>query len=102
MKRRVGFMLVAMGIIYLLVVGCVYALMLQPPEHFAAGIAKMPEPFFLLVPFRQLWIRARAGHLNVGDPAPDFRLETLDRKSRVQLSSFRGQKPVVLVFGSYT
>ena len=40
--------------------------------------------------------------LQVGDVAPDFRLPTLDRKATVQLSSFRGSHPVVLVFGSYT
>jgi len=34
--------------------------------------------------------------------APDFRLPTLDRKETVQLSSYRGSRPVVLVFGSYT
>ncbi len=102
MKRRIGFTLVAAGIFYMLAVVCVYALMLQPPEQFAAGIAKLPDPLFMVIPFRRLWMHARAGHLNVGDPAPDFRLETLDRKGRVQLSSFRGQKPVVLVFGSYT
>jgi peroxiredoxin len=38
----------------------------------------------------------------VGDTAPDFQLSTLDHKSEVQLSSFRGKQPVVLVFGSYT
>ena len=42
------------------------------------------------------------GAVNPGDLAPDFRLPTLDRKSVVQLSSFRGDRPVVLVFGSYT
>jgi peroxiredoxin len=40
--------------------------------------------------------------VNVGDAAPDFRLPTLDRKSTVRLSTFRGDRPVVLVFGSYT
>jgi peroxiredoxin len=34
--------------------------------------------------------------------APDFALQTTDHSNTVQLSSFRGQKPVVLVFGSYT
>ena len=48
------------------------------------------------------WTRARAGTVNVGYAAPDFRLPTVDRRSAVQLSSFRGDRPVVLVFGSYT
>ena len=38
----------------------------------------------------------------VGDLAPDFTLITKDGKSKVTLSDFRGKKPVVLIFGSYT
>ncbi len=56
----------------------------------------------MVVPFKQLWFFARAGHLQVGERAPDFNLPTADRQARVQLASFRQQKPVVLVFGSYT
>ncbi|MCA9815457.1 MAG: hypothetical protein KC652_10100 [Cyanobacteria bacterium HKST-UBA01] len=37
-----------------------------------------------------------------GSQAPDFSLNTLDRKYRVKLSSFKNKKPVVLIFGSYT
>ena len=44
----------------------------------------------------------REGSLRTGDAAPDFSLDTHDRKQRFSLSSFRGEKPVVLVFGSYT
>ena len=40
--------------------------------------------------------------LKVGDMAPDFTLPTLDRKANVHLAEFRGSRPVVLVFGSYT
>ena len=39
--------------------------------------------------------------LSVGDPAPDFTLKS-QHGEEVTLSSFRGQRPVVLVFGSYT
>jgi hypothetical protein len=38
----------------------------------------------------------------VGDVAPDFTLRTQDGKDRVRLSQYRGKKPVVLVFGSFT
>jgi len=38
----------------------------------------------------------------VGEPAPDFKLQTKDGQREVQLSSFKGQRPVVLVFGSFT
>jgi hypothetical protein len=87
---------------YILVLAGLLVLMSQPPARFALVISKVPGPLFSLVPFRQLWMLARAGGLRVGDPAPDFELETLDRKERVRLSSFKGSKPVVLVFGSYT
>ena len=40
--------------------------------------------------------------LKAGDLAPDFRLPTYDKSSLVQLSKFRGDRPVVLIFGSYT
>jgi hypothetical protein len=43
-----------------------------------------------------------AGGPNVGQEAPDFTLRTLDGDRTVKLSDFRGKKPVVLVFGSYT
>lgn len=42
------------------------------------------------------------GRLKPGDPAPDFRLKRLQSQDKVRLSSFAGQKPVALVFGSYT
>ena len=41
-------------------------------------------------------------NLKVGDAAPDFKLKSMDGSREVQLSSFRTNKPVVLVFGSYT
>jgi hypothetical protein len=40
--------------------------------------------------------------LRQGDDAPDFTLPRLKEKGEVKLSSYRGKKPVVLVFGSYT
>jgi hypothetical protein len=50
----------------------------------------------------------RPGHphenaLKTGDAAPDFTLPVLGRANEtVTLSSFKGKKPVLLVFGSYT
>jgi 4-hydroxybenzoate polyprenyltransferase len=75
---------------------------MRQPVVFGKVMSKLPEPVMMLFPFKQLWFIARAGHLRVGDPAPDFRLRTSDRKAGVQLSAFAGQKPVVLIFGSYT
>lgn len=79
-----------------------YWAMSQPPDVFGRIIARTPMLFMMVLPFEPLWMRARAGSLKPGDMAPDFRLPTLDRKETVQLSSYRGSRPVVLVFGSYT
>lgn len=38
----------------------------------------------------------------LGDYAPDFTLPTHDGTGKVALRSFRGQKPVALIFGSFT
>ncbi len=38
----------------------------------------------------------------VGDVAPTFKLKSLDGKSETDLAEFKGKKPVVLIFGSYT
>ena len=37
-----------------------------------------------------------------GDLAPDFELRDVNDAEAVRLSDFRGQKPVALVFGSFT
>ncbi len=81
-----------------------YRVMRQPPERFAGVMSKIPGPIpFLILPFETLWMRARAGNLQIGDPAPDFSLAKLDKSDHVQLSSLNAHgRPVVLVFGSYT
>ena len=38
----------------------------------------------------------------VGDLAPDFELRDSDGENPVRISDFRGQKPVALIFGSFT
>jgi hypothetical protein len=48
--------------------------------------------------YRDLW----TPKLAVGDPAFDFELPLLDGSGTVRLSSFAGERPVALVFGSYT
>jgi hypothetical protein len=75
--------------------------MRQPPEKFGRVMKHIPMPAFFLFPFETMWTQARAGSVQPGDRAPDFRLPTQDHQSEVELSSLRG-KPVVLVFGSYT
>ena len=76
--------------------------MSRPPEVFGAIVAKIPMATLMVVPFQTMWKRARAGNLKPGDTAPDFTLPTLDHRDTVRLASFRGSRPVVLVFGSYT
>ena len=56
----------------------------------------------MVLPFEPMWTRARAGTLEVGEQAPDFTLPTVDRSQQVTLSEHRGERPVVLVFGSFT
>jgi len=38
----------------------------------------------------------------VGSEAPDFALKSLETGEEVRLSEFKGDRPVALVFGSYT
>jgi hypothetical protein len=38
----------------------------------------------------------------VGDPAPDFELYDSIGENPVRLSAFKSQKPVALIFGSFT
>jgi hypothetical protein len=79
-----------------------YVTMCQSPDLFSTAMSKTPGFLFLVVPFKPMWLHAREGKLKIGDEAPDFSLETYDKQSTVRLSSSRGQKPVILVFGSYT
>ena len=44
----------------------------------------------------------RVDTVHVGDMAPDFKLKTMDGKRTVWLRQFRGKRPVILIFGSYT
>ena len=79
-----------------------YSAMRQPPETFGAIMAHVPSAAMILLPFKPLWMSARAGNLQVGDVAPDFTLPTLHGDRRVTLLSEYRHQPVVLIFGSYT
>jgi len=89
------------GLWLLLCAGAWWA-MTQPPEVFGAIMARVPMIAMIIVPFEPLWMHARAGRIAPGDMAPDFTLPTLDHRETVHLAGFRGSRPVVLVFGSYT
>ena len=97
---RTGFVLF---VLWLAFVAFMWHTMKQPPEKFGAVMMHMPVPaVFLAAPFETMWVRARAGELSPGDVAPEFNLQTLDKSSRVALTSLLARGPVVLVFGSYT
>lgn len=100
-KRTLSILAVALLLVwggFLLTIGWA---MRQPPEKFGRVMMHVPGPAFLLFPFETMWNQARAGTVEVGEQAPDFRLPALDHQSEVELAALRG-KPVVLVFGSYT
>ena len=90
-------------VLWVIASATVYAEMRKPPEQFGRFMMHVPGPVaFLALPFESMWMRARAGGLQVGDPAPDFSLEKLDKTGQVQLSGLLSKQPVVLIFGSYT
>ncbi len=93
---------VVLAVVYGLLTAGLYWAMCQPVDRFTRIMARVPGIAFAVLPFVPLWNSARGGDLQVGDAAPDFNLEKTDKSGKVQLTSFRGQKPVVLVFGSYT
>jgi hypothetical protein len=89
-------------VLWVAFVGFIAWAMRQPPETFGRVMASMPVAAYFVIPFETLWTQARAGALQPGQAAPDFTLGVLDKSETVDLASFRGKEPVVLVFGSYT
>jgi hypothetical protein len=100
--KVLGIVLAGLALLYGVAVAGLYAAMKQPPERFGAIMSKVPRSSMMVLPFRPLWMSARAGELRVGDAAPDFALPVLDRSRTVQLSEVWRDRPVVLIFGSYT
>ena len=100
--RRILQVLTGVVLVYVLICASFLGIMMQTPDTFAGVMRHVPWPAFMVLPFKPLWTFARLGHLAVGEPAPDFTLETTDHTERVRLSALRHQMPVVLVFGSYT
>jgi hypothetical protein len=85
-KRWLGAIFAVLFCLWLGFLGYVGWAMGQPPEVFGRVMAKMPTPAYFIFPFETMWLHARKGSLEPGGTAPDFAVE----------------KPVVLVFGSYT
>jgi hypothetical protein len=90
---------------YAVLFAVVLTAMCQPPARFGAFMKHMPGGLVWgTLPAQRMWLWARRGALTPGAPAPDFTLRRHGegRRDPVTLSSFRGERPVVLVFGSYT
>jgi hypothetical protein len=100
--KIVGAIVLTGVVLYAAATATIYAAMLQTPERFGAFMSHVPGVAMAVLPFRPLWMSARAGALHEGDQAPDFTLPLLHRDRNVTLSSEYRQKPVVLIFGSYT
>ena len=100
--RRFGWTVLGALVGYVVFLAGMFIVMCQPPQRFGQIMLYVPMPAMMIVPFEPMWNVARGGATRVGDMAPDFELPTVDRKARVRLASFRGKRPVVLVFGSYT
>jgi len=103
LRRIVIGLFLVVAILYMSFAGFMWWAMHQSPEKFGRIMSEIPGSIaFLLFPFETAWIHARAGTLNVGDHAPDFILAKVDKSGAIRLSDINQQRPVVLVFGSYT
>ena len=100
--RLLGISLASLAALYMVGLASLYWAMRQPPERFGAIMKAMPGPAMMLIPFKPLWTSARAGQLAPGDSAPDFDLPTTDHRARVRLAQQWRERPVALIFGSYT
>jgi hypothetical protein len=101
-KRWLGSSAVVLFVLWVGFVGFVYRAMRQPPEVFGHVMARMPMPAYFLFPFETMWTNARRGTIQPGDVAPSLTVKKLEDKSPIELGSLWAERPVVLVFGSYT
>ena len=101
-KKRLVWSAGSVAVLWLGFVAFMDWAMHQPPEVFGHVMAHMPMPAYFLFPFETMWTQARAGRVKPGDIAPDFTVKTVDTKEPKQLASLWSDKPVALVFGSYT
>ena len=104
-RRLLPWLLPAGGVLFAGWLGFLYYInwaMHLNPEGFGHVMARLPMPAYFVIPFETMWSRARAGHVNPGDAAPSLTVKRLEDKTPVELGSLWNEKPVVLVFGSYT
>lgn len=102
MIAAIGWVVLGAVTAYALFLAGMFVVMCQPPVRFGRIMRHFPMVAMPLVPFEPMWNVARKGATRVGGQAPDFTLPTVDRTEQISLASFRGKRPVVLVFGSYT
>ena len=100
--KWLGIILCGLASLYAAAAAGLYVAMRQPPERFGAIMAHVPMVSMIVLPFEPLWMSARAGQLAVGSAAPDFSLPTVDGGRTVNLAQEWHERPVVLIFGSYT
>lgn len=91
----------ALALGYVAFLCAMFVVMRQPPQRFGQIMRHFPMPAMMIIPFEPMWNVARGGALKVGDTAPDFSLPRADHSGEERLSAYR-DRPVVLVFGSYT
>jgi hypothetical protein len=89
-------------LLYGLLTAGLYWTMRQPLNRFGAIMRHVPDVAMAVLPFRPMWMSARAGSLRPGDIAPDFDLPTVDHVRRIRIAEEYRGRPVVLIFGSYT
>ena len=102
MLKIIGRILGGLVAAYLILTACLYLAMRQPPEKFGAIMSNVPMIAMIVLPFEPLWMNARKGTVEAGDQAADVSLPTVDGSTRVTLSEQWRERPVALIFGSYT
>lgn len=101
--RWIAFAAAGLAAVYIAFGAVVLSAMLSTPERFGQFMKHVPGALVWgALPAQRMWLWARSGELAAGDLAPDFILRRQGKSGRVRLSEFRGQRPVVLIFGSYT
>ena len=100
--RLIGFFAAGCLCLYAVLTAALYWTMRQPLDRFGAIMKHVPGVAMAVLPFEPIWMRVRAGTLHPGDTAPDFVLSTVDHSSHVRIADEYRDKPVVLIFGSYT
>ena len=74
----------------------------RPPKNAKSRPAGMPAPEILFHGLLTGELGSPFEGPRIGERAPSFKLPTHDGKKKFSLGQFRGQKPVVLIFGSFT